>query len=220
YKGTSNKAYQITYSTKVTDFKTRSIKNTVTDQNGESSVATLNIQPNVIKKSGGTIDYFNNKMAWTIAANTDRLTMRDMTITDEFSTGVKSLESYKVEAYTDNVNSVVLQEGKDYTLDRTDSPKGFVIKLIGDYATTDKRILVSMVTNIDLNDVTSTLDNKAIITYYDDDVYYSDTSGANVTPDSSIMNNGAKFGTFNQTTGNIDWIVSLNAKSTNSQKLI
>ncbi|MBC1676191.1 collagen binding domain-containing protein, partial [Listeria welshimeri] len=123
YKGTSNKAYQITYSTKVTDFKTRSIKNTVTDQNGESSVATLNTQPNVIKKSGGTIDYFNNKMAWTIAANTDRLTMRDMTITDEFSTGVKSLESYKVEAYTDNVNSVVLQEGKDYTLERTDSPR-------------------------------------------------------------------------------------------------
>ncbi|WP_323686914.1 SpaA isopeptide-forming pilin-related protein [Listeria welshimeri] len=220
YKGTSNKAYQITYSTKVTDFKSRTIKNEITDQKGEAAIASLNIQPNVIKKSGGTIDYLNNKMTWTIAANSDRLTMRDITITDEFSTGVKSLESYTVEAFTDNVNSVVLQEGKDYTIERTDSPRGFVIKLIGDYATTDKRILVSMVTNIDLNDVTSTLDNKAIITYYDDDVYYSDTSGANVTPDPSIMNNGAKFGTFNQTTGNIDWIVSLNAKSTNSQKLI
>ncbi|MBC2358360.1 cell surface protein, partial [Listeria welshimeri] len=108
----------------------------------------------------------------------------------------------------------------DYTIERTDSPRGFVIRMIGDYATTNKRILVTIETNIDLTDVATTLNNTALITYYDDDVYYSDQSSAIVTPDSLIMNNGAKFGAYNRETGNIDWIVSLNAKSTNSQKLI
>ncbi|MGC7134770.1 SpaA isopeptide-forming pilin-related protein [Listeria ivanovii] len=221
YKDTNTNAYQITYSTKITDFSDRKIKNEITDENGVSADATIAIQPDLLKKEAGSIDYFNNTMTWKITANADRITMTNLNITDEFSTGVKSLASYDVYAYTDNTNRVLLTEGVDYTINKDITPKGFYIQLIGDYKVTNKRIVVDMVTNIDLNDVTKTIDNKASISYYDGGVIkYVDEVSASMTPNSSIMTNGGKYGSYNSTTGNIDWIVSVNAMSKDYENLI
>ncbi|PZG32200.1 cell surface protein [Listeria ivanovii] len=221
YKDTSTNAYQITYSTKITDFSDRDIKNEITDENGVSADATIAIQPDLLKKEAGSIDYFNNTMTWKITANADRITMTNLNITDEFSTGVKSLASYDVYAYTDNTNRVLLTEGVDYTINKDITPKGFYIQLIGDYKVTNKRIVVDMVTNIDLNDVTKTIDNKASISYYDGGVIkYVDEVSASMTPNASIMTNGGKYGSYNSTTGNIDWIVSVNAMSKDYENLI
>ncbi|EAE6712927.1 LPXTG cell wall anchor domain-containing protein [Listeria monocytogenes] len=190
YKNTNTNAYEITYSTKITDFSDRKIKNEITDENGVSADATIAIQPDLLKKEAGTIDYFNNTMTWKITANSDRIKMGNLNITDEFSTGVKALKSYTVRAYTDNINSVLLTEGKDYTIDKDVTPAGFYIQLIGDYATTDKKIVVDFVTEIDLSDVTKTIDNKASISYYDGGIIkYVDDVKASMTPDPAMMTN-------------------------------
>lgn len=81
-------------------------------------------------------------MTWKITANSDRIKMGNLNITDEFSTGVKSLKSYTVRAYTDNTNSVLLTEGKDYRMNKDVTPAGFYLQLIGDYASTDKKLLL------------------------------------------------------------------------------
>ncbi|MBC2183535.1 collagen binding domain-containing protein [Listeria sp. FSL L7-0233] len=221
YKNTNNNAYEITYSTKITDFSDREIKNKITDENGVSADATIAIQPDLLKKEAGTIDYFNNTMTWKITANADRIKMGNLNITDEFSTGVKGLKSYTVRAYTDNTNSVLLTEGKDYTINKAVTPAGFYIQLIGDYASTDKKIVVDFVTEIDLSDVTKTIDNKASISYYDGGIIkYIDEVTASMAPDPGMMTNGGKYGTYNSTTGNIDWIVSVNAMAKNYDNLI
>ncbi|MBF2467670.1 collagen binding domain-containing protein [Listeria welshimeri] len=221
YKNTNTNAYEITYSTKITDFSDRKIKNEITDENGVSADATIAIQPDLLKKEAGSIDYFNNTMTWKITANSDRITMGNLNITDEFSTGVKSLKSYTVRAYTDNTNSVLLTEGKDFTIDKDITPAGFFIQLIGDYASTNKKIVVDFVTNIDLSDVTKTIDNKASISYHDGGtIKYVDEVTASMTPDPNMMTNGGKYGSYNSTTGNIDWIVSVNAMAKNYEKLI
>lgn len=160
-------------------------------------------------------------MTWKITANSDRIKMGNLNITDEFSTGVKALKSYTVRAYTDNTNSVLLTEGKDYTIDKDVTPAGFYIQLIGDYASTDKKIVVDFVTEIDLSDVTKTIDNKASISYYDGGIIkYVDEVTASMTPDPAMMTNGGKYGSYNSTTGNIDWIVSVNAMAKNYDNLI
>ncbi|MBF2502804.1 SpaA isopeptide-forming pilin-related protein [Listeria marthii] len=221
YKNTNTNAYEITYSTKITDFSDRKIKNEITDENGVSADATIAIQPDLLKKEAGTIDYFNNTMTWKITANSDRIKMGNLNITDEFSTGVKSLKSYTVRAYTDNTNSVLLTEGKDYTMNKDVTPAGFYLQLIGDYASTDKKIVVDFVTDIDLSDVTKTIDNKASISYYDGGIIkYVDEVTASMTPDPGMMTNGGKYGSYNSTTGNIDWIVSVNAMAKNYDNLI
>ncbi|EHP2906181.1 TPA: SpaA isopeptide-forming pilin-related protein [Listeria monocytogenes] len=221
YKDTNTNAYEITYSTKITDFSDRKIKNEITDENGVSADATIAIQPDLLKKEAGTIDYFNNTMTWKITANSDRIKMGNLNITDEFSNGVKALKSYTVRAYTDNTNSVLLTEGKDYTIDKDVTPAGFYIQLIGDYASTDKKIVVDFVTEIDLSDVTKTIDNKASISYYDGGIIkYVDEVTASMTPDPAMMTNGGKYGSYNSTTGNIDWIVSVNAMAKNYDNLI
>ncbi|MBF2363565.1 collagen binding domain-containing protein [Listeria marthii] len=221
YKNTNTNAYEITYSTKITDFSDRKIKNEITDENGVSADATIAIQPDLLKKEAGTIDYFNNTMTWKITANSDRIKMGNLNITDEFSTGVKSLKSYTVRAYTDNTNSVLLTEGKDYTINKDVTPAGFYLQLIGDYASTDKKIVVDFVTDIDLSDVTKTIDNKASISYYDGGIIkYVDEVTASMAPDPGMMTNGGKYGSYNSTTGNIDWIVSVNAMAKNYDNLI
>ncbi|EAD2799910.1 LPXTG cell wall anchor domain-containing protein [Listeria monocytogenes] len=221
YKDTNTNAYVITYSTKITDFSDREIKNEITDENGVSADATIAIQPDLLKKEAGTIDYFNNTMTWKITANSDRIKMGNLNITDEFSTGVKALKSYTVRAYTDNTNSVLLTEGKDYTMNKDVTPAGFYLQLIGDYASTDKKIVVDFVTDIDLSDVTKTIDNKASISYYDGGIIkYVDEVTASMTPDPGMMTNGGKYGAYNSTTGNIDWIVSVNAMAKNYDNLI
>ncbi|HBM3573098.1 TPA: MucBP domain-containing protein [Listeria innocua] len=221
YKNTNTNAYQITYSTKITDFKDRKIKNEITDENGVSADATIAIQPDLLKKEAGSIDYFNNTMSWKITANSDKIKMDNLNITDKFSTGIKSLKSYTVRAYTDNFTSVVLTEGKDFTINENVTPAGFYIQLIGDYASTDKKIVVDIVTNIDLSDVTKTIDNKAFISYYDGGtIKYVEEITASATPDAKMMTNGGKYGAYNSTTGNIDWIVSANAMAKSYDNLI
>lgn len=82
------------------------------------------------------------------------------------------------------------------------TPAGFYIQLIGDYATTDKKIVVDFVTEIDLSDVTKTIDNKASISYYDGGIIkYVDDVKASMTPDPAMMTNGGKYGSYNSTTG-------------------
>ncbi|HCW6743013.1 TPA: MucBP domain-containing protein [Listeria monocytogenes] len=221
YKNTDKKAYQITYATKVTDFSARDIINEVTDEKGVKATEKVTFEPNIVKKESGTVDYFNNLMSWTITANTDRIRMSDMTIIDEFSTGIKSLDNLDVYAYSTEADKVKLVKDVDYTITNTTTPAGFKIKLIGNYATTDKEIEVKLVTKIDLSNGIKTLDNKAYISYYDGYItHYSDTKKASLEIDSKILENGAKYGVWNYETGTIDWIVALNTMGLDFENLI
>ncbi|AHI56689.1 SpaA isopeptide-forming pilin-related protein [Listeria ivanovii] len=222
YNSTTKKAYQIKYSTKLTKVNEREITNKVTDQNGVAAESTLLLKPDLLQKSGGGIDYFNNKMTWQIVANSDKIKMKDLTIIDEFSTGVKSLLSHTVKAYTDDNNFVLLEEGKDYTINKDVVPAGFKITLIGDYKITTKKIVVDMVTSVDLTDVTNKVSNKATL-HYRDEIDQLQTIGeivSSVTPEATIMLNGDKYGYYNKTTGNIDWIVSVNTMGEHYDNLI
>lgn len=221
YKNTDKKAYQIMYSTKVTDFSVRNIVGEVIDETGVTATAKLSFEPNIVQKESGTVDYFNNLMSWKITANTDRIEMTNMTIIDEFSTGVKSLDNHDVYAYSSETDFVKLVKDVDYTITETAAPAGFEIKLIGNYATTDKEIVVKLVTNIDSANDAQTLENKAYISYYDGYItHYSDTKKASLEIDSKISDNGAKFGEWDSETGTTNWIVSLNSRATNFDNLI
>ncbi|MBC2040066.1 collagen binding domain-containing protein [Listeria marthii] len=221
YKNTDKKAYQITYATKVTDFSVRDIINEVIDEKGVTATDKLSFEPNIVQKESGTVDYFNNLMSWKITANTDRIEMSDMTIIDEFSTGVKSLDNHDVYAYSSETDFVKLVKNVDYTITETAVPAGFKVKLIGNYATTDKEIVVKLVTNIDSANDAKTLENKAYISYYDGYItHYSDTKEASLEIDSKISENGAKFGEWDSETGTTNWIVSLNSRATNFDNLI
>lgn len=221
YKNTDKKAYQITYSTKVTDFSVRDIMGEVIDETGVTATAKLSFEPNIVQKESGTVDYFNNLMSWKITANTDRIEMNNMTIIDEFSTGVKSLDNHDVYAYSSETDFVKLVKDVDYTITEKAAPAGFEIKLIGNYATTDKEIVVKLVTNIDSANDAQTLENKAYISYYDGYItHYSDTKKASLEIDSKISDNGAKFGEWDSETGTTNWIVSLNSRATNFDNLI
>lgn len=221
YKNTDKKAYQITYATKVTDFSVRDIINEVIDEKGVTATDKLSFEPNIVQKESGTVDYFNNLMSWKITANTDRIEMSDMTIIDEFSTGVKSLDNHDVYAYSSETDFVKLVKNVDYTITETAVPAGFKVKLIGNYATTDKEIVVKLVTNIDSANDAKTLGNKAYISYYDGYItHYSDTKEASLEIDSKISENGAKFGEWDSETGTTNWIVSLNSRATNFDNLI
>ncbi|HHQ0979466.1 TPA: hypothetical protein ACSK9H_002868, partial [Listeria innocua] len=70
-------------------------------------------------------------------------------------------------------------------------------------------------------DVTKTIDNKAFISYYDGGtIKYVEEITASATPDAKMMTNGGKYGAYNSTTGNIDWIVSANAMAKSYDNLI
>lgn len=80
-----------------------------------------------MKKEVGIIDYFNNMMIWKIIVNFDRIKMGNFNIIDEFFIGVKVFKSYIVCVYIDNINSVLLIEGKDYMIDKDVILVGFYI---------------------------------------------------------------------------------------------
>ncbi|EEO6590134.1 collagen binding domain-containing protein [Listeria monocytogenes] len=221
YKKTDEKAYQVTYSTKLTDFSPRKIKNEVTDEKGVKATENFDFKPDLLNKEAGEIDYYNNTMDWTITVNSEGINMQNINIVDEFSTGVKSLVSYNVYAYPSDSGYKLLTEGRDFTIQKDVSPAGFKIKLIGNYATTDNKIVVKMKTKIDLTDGAKTLDNKASFSYFDGSLtQYSETIKAEATPETSILANGGKVGKWNPATGEINWIVSVNAMGKKYDKLV
>lgn len=223
------KSYQVEYQTKITDFTARKIENVVQLNTDDPAKASMSIGPNMLKKAAGEIDYFNNEMTWTITANSDQIQMTNLNIEDEFSTGIKELLDYEVYTY-EGKQKVVLEEGVDYTLTKgladLDGRKrdGFLVQLIGPYSTTNKKILVDMTVRFDLTDLDKDkpeLVNKARIWYYDKYlIYYEDTQTSGFTPSQNIMDNGGKFGKYNPTTGNIDWVVLLNSGGMNFDKLV
>ncbi|MDT9151130.1 hypothetical protein RSW37_25700, partial [Escherichia coli] len=74
---------------------------------------------------------------------------------------------------------------------------------------------------IDLTDGAKTLDNKASFSYFDGSLtQYSETIKAEATPETSILANGGKVGKWNPATGEINWIVSVNAMGKKYDKLV
>src|SRR5699024_7052951 len=153
---TTDKAYKITYQTKVKDRVLDPINVSNTARfDGESDDSETYIDQYYGAKSAGTIDYAEKTIEWTIRINHDEYPMKDISIEDTLGDGLTLLE--------DSIAITVGGESySDYNLSG-DNP--FTIDFPDDY-TTDEEIIITYKTEFHADNVTNNKPtNKAAITW-------------------------------------------------------
>src|SRR5699024_1852441 len=152
----TDKAYKVTYQTKVKDrvLDPEKVKN-VAEFGSESDGSGTQIGQYYGAKSAGTIDFAEKTIEWTIRINHDEYPMEDISIEDTLGEGLTLLE--------DSIAVTVGGESYgDYTLSG-DNP--FKIDFPEDY-TTDKEIIITYKTAFDADKVPNNKPtNKAAITW-------------------------------------------------------
>ena len=167
-----------------------------------------------LEKSHGNVDYKKREVEWTIRANKYGYTMKDWVLTDTFpNKGLTFLEDTMVIKLASD-KETILQKGIDYVLTVTDAKDGFEIKLIGDYAETNKELLITYKTKFDrleLKDKNNNFVNKAIAQWKDKNGKLHEQKAEDIfTPITESKNNGFKSGSYNYQTKEITWSVVVN----------
>ncbi|MEC0789936.1 collagen binding domain-containing protein, partial [Bacillus haynesii] len=111
----------------------------------------------------------------------------------------------------DMTNNKTLEEGKDYTLTIKPDHEGFLLELIGDYATTNSQFKITYTTNMNADFSNENVKNTAESTWTD----HSSTERRNkeassFTPNRQTSHNGFKNGSYNAVTKEITWKIGLN----------
>lgn len=210
----TDKAYKVTYQTKVNDrvLDGFDVKNTA-GFGAESDGTGAGIGSYYGSKSAGTVDYKNKTIDWKIEINHDEYPMEKISIVDTLGEGLTLLK--------DSIQITV--DGKHYTGDFTlsgDNP--FTIDFPEKY-TTDKKIEITYMTEFDADIVPNHKPtNKAAITWTpegeDDSItkeVKAETELNKETKDSSWKN-----GTYNPETKEITWIIYTNYRENNIADLI
>ncbi|WFF94528.1 SpaA isopeptide-forming pilin-related protein [Bacillus paralicheniformis] len=207
-------AYKITYQTEVNSGviidKSTTYTNTAVTGTGESKKASgTAIQQNLIK-GYSNIDYKNKTVDWTIAINKNNYTMNNWKLDDNFESGGLALldGSFRLQDVT---NNKTLQEGKDYTLTIKPDHEGFLLELIGDYATTNSQFKITYTTNMNADFSNENVKNTAESTWTD----HSSTERKNketssFTPNRQTSHNGFKNGSYNAVSKEITWKIGIN----------
>ncbi|MCY8356034.1 Ig-like domain-containing protein [Bacillus haynesii] len=207
-------AYKITYQTEVNSGviidKSTTYTNTAVTGTGESKKASgTAIQQNLIK-GYSNIDYQKKTVDWTIAINKNNYTMNNWKLDDNFESGGLTLldGSFRLQDVT---NNKTLEEGKDYTLTIKPDHEGFLLELIGDYATTNSQFKITYTTNMNADFSNENVKNTAESTWTD----HSNTERRNkeassFTPNRQTSHNGFKNGSYNAVSKEITWKIGIN----------
>ena len=116
-------------------------------------------------KGYSNIDY-KKTVDWTIAINKNNYTMNNWKLDDNFESGGLTLldGSFRLQDVT---NNKTLEEGKDYTLIIKPDHEGFLLELIGDYATTNSQLKITYTTNMNADFSNENVKNTAESTWTD-----------------------------------------------------
>ena len=212
---TTNKAYKITYQTKITDrvlVDGFNVINTVSfdDKSVNSGVY---IHQNYGIKSAGEIDYVAKTIEWTININNDEWPMEKIRIEDTLGEGLTLLE--------DSISITV--NGDAYTGDYTlsgDNP--FNIVFPEDFKT-DKRIVIAYKTKFDADNVPDQKpENKVAITWTPEGESDSITKevGDETELNQETKDNSWKNGSYNPVTKEITWEIIANYRENDIANLI
>ncbi|MDT2812054.1 SpaA isopeptide-forming pilin-related protein [Vagococcus lutrae] len=181
---------------------------------GKTGNGSGTISQGSLEKSHGNVDYKNREVEWTIRANKYGYTMKDWVLTDTFpNKGLTFIEG-TMEIKLASDKGTILQKGIDYELTVTDAKDGFEIKLIGDYAETNKELLITYKTKFDrleLKDKNKKFENEAIAQWKDKNEKLHEQEAKDIfTPITESENNGFKSGSYNYQTKEITWSVVVN----------
>ncbi|WP_062106331.1 Cna B-type domain-containing protein [Bacillus niameyensis] len=210
---TTDKAYKVTYQTKVKDrvLDGFNIANTA----GFGNVSTgsgANVGTYYGSKSAGTIDYKNKTIDWKIEINHDEYPMENISITDTLGNGLTLKK--------DTINITV--DGKkheDYTLSG-DNP--FKIDFPANF-TTDKKIVITYKTDYVADEVPNHRPkNKAAITWTPEGGNGPITKEveAGTELNENTKNNDWKNGSYNPATKEITWTIYTNYRENQIDNLI
>ncbi|MBS3990748.1 MAG: collagen binding domain-containing protein [Erysipelothrix sp.] len=221
YLNTINQAYNIEYRTTlrpevIVSGGNISVSNTVTSE-GQSSSASGTANPRVVVKSSNSINYATRQIGWQIAVNINRYEMTNLFLTDTYNSFGLEMVSLVVRNIT--LNTVV--DPSQYTLVKTfvnGVESGFTLEFINDYATTDYRLRVDVVTAYDMNNKPTIsgisrnrFRNTAVLNWDDlEGNSYTDTSSANRDVNTQTVLNGQKSGNYNAVTKQITWNIRVN----------
>ncbi|MDT2841187.1 SpaA isopeptide-forming pilin-related protein [Vagococcus lutrae] len=181
---------------------------------GKTGNGSGTISQGSLEKSHGNVDYKNREVEWTIRANKYGYTMKDWVLTDTIpNKGLTFIEG-TMEIKLASDKGTILQKGIDYELTVTDAKDGFEIKLIGDYAETNKELLITYKTKFDrleLKDKNKKFENEAIAQWKDKNEKLHEQEAKDIfTPITESENNGFKSGSYNYQTKEITWSVVVN----------
>ncbi|VEF48981.1 LPXTG-motif cell wall anchor domain-containing protein [Bacillus freudenreichii] len=211
---TTNKAYKVTYQTKVKDRVLEPFEVANTAGFGtESTGSGISVGTYYGSKSAGTIDYEKKTIDWKIEINHDEYPMEKISITDTLGEGLTVKE--------DTINITV--DGKKYTGEYDlsgDNP--FTIKFPYDF-TTDKKIVVTYKTDFIANQVPDYKPtNKAAITWTpegkDESITKEVETGTEL--NDNTKNNDWKNGSYNPATKEITWTIYTNYRENDFGNLI
>src|SRR5690625_2039225 len=210
---TTDKAYKVTYQTKVKDrvLDPEDVKN-VAGFGSESDGSGTHIGQYYGAKSAGTIDYAEKTIEWTIRINHDEYPMEDISIEDTLGEGLTLLE--------DSIAVTVGGESYgDYTLSG-DNP--FTIDFPEDY-TTDKEIIMTYKTEFDADNVPDNKPtNKAAITWTAEGEDNSITKEveAEIELNKETADYSWKNGSYNPETKEITWEIITNYRENDFDDLV
>ncbi|MDY3706302.1 SpaA isopeptide-forming pilin-related protein [Vagococcus lutrae] len=181
---------------------------------GKTGNGSGTVSQGSLEKSHGNVDYKKREVEWTIRANKYGYTMKDWVLTDTFpNKGLTFLEDTMVIKLASD-KETILQKGIDYVLTVTDAKDGFEIKLIGDYAETNKELLITYKTKFDrleLKDKNNNFVNKAIAQWKDKNGKLHEQEAEDIfRPITESKNNGFKSGSYNYQTKEITWSLVVN----------
>src|SRR5699024_10162947 len=210
---TTDKAYKVTYQTKVKDrvLDPEDVSNTA-GFGTESDGSGTHIGQYYGAKSAGTIDYAEKTIEWTIRVNHDEYPMEDISIEDTLGDGLTLLE-----------NSVAVTVGGDpYDNYELSGDNPFTIDFPGDY-TTDKEIIITYKTAIDADNVPDNKPtNKAAITWTpegeDDSITKEVEAGTELNKETADYS--WKNGSYNTETKEITWEIITNYRENDFANLI
>src|SRR5699024_1139611 len=209
----TDKAYKVTYQTKVKDrvLDPEDVSNTA-GFGSESDGSGTHIGQYYGAKSAGTIDYAEKTIEWTIKVNQDEYPMENISIEDTLGEGLTLLED-SIEVKVDG------QKYEDYNLSG-DNP--FKIVFPEDY-TTDKEIIITYKTEFDADSVPDNKPtNKAAITWTpegeNDSITKEVDAGTELNKETSDYS--WKNGSYNPETKEITWEIITNYRENDFTNLI
>ncbi|WP_042141906.1 SpaA isopeptide-forming pilin-related protein [Paucisalibacillus sp. EB02] len=210
---TTNKAYKITYQTKVKERVLEPFEVVNTAGFGTESVGSgTGVGTYYGSKTAGTVDYKNKTIDWKIEINHDEYPMENILITDTLGDGLTIKE--------DTLNITV--DGIKYTDYTIAGDNPFTIKFPDNF-TTDKKIIITYKTSYVADEVPNHKPtNKAAITWTPEGGNESITKevAAGTELNNNTKNSHWKNGSYDPTSKEITWTIYTNYRENQIDSLI
>ncbi|MBO1005717.1 Cna B-type domain-containing protein [Pseudogracilibacillus auburnensis] len=213
---TTDKAYKVTYQTKVTDrvLDSFEVKNTAgfgTESSGEIGTGVGTYYGS---KSAGTIDYVVKTIDWKIELNHDEYPMEKISITDRLGAGLTLIKN----------TIVITLDGEPYLGEYELSGNNpFTITFPDEFAT-DKKIVISYKTTFVADEVPDNKPTNSMDVTWTPVGSGSSITKANITARTELndytKNNHWKNGSYNPATKEITWTIYTNYRENQIKDLI